>query len=195
MLPGSVMPLHVFEPRYRALATDVNAMEDPEFGVTLIERGREVGGGDQRADVGIVARILQAEEFPDGRWGIVTIGTRRIGIDDWFADDPYPKALVHDWPDEDISLSWSAVQPLRDELARVLAAARVLASDRIVDPPSQDADDPAVVGWQLIRAAQLGAHDELRLLQQPGWHSRLALAINLVHDRADLLEALADRDQ
>ena len=195
MLPGSVMPLHVFEPRYRALATDVNAMEDPEFGVTLIERGREVGGGDQRADVGIVARILQAEEFPDGRWGIVTIGTRRIGIDDWLADDPYPKALVHDWPDEDISLSWSAVQPLRDELDRVLAAARLLAPDRIVDPPSDDADDPAVVGWQLIRAAQLGAHDELRLLQQPGWHGRLALAIELARDRADLLEALAHRDQ
>ena len=48
LLPGAVLPLHVFEPRYRQLVQDCLAGE-PEFGVVLIERGSEVGGGDQRA--------------------------------------------------------------------------------------------------------------------------------------------------
>ena len=59
LLPGAYLSLHVFEPRYRAL---VQACLDgtPEFGVALIERGSEVGGGDARFDVGCVARIVEA---------------------------------------------------------------------------------------------------------------------------------------
>ena len=50
LLPGGVLPLHVFEPRYRQLVIDCLADDtgEPEFGVTMIERGSEVGGGDQR---------------------------------------------------------------------------------------------------------------------------------------------------
>ena len=63
LLPGAVLPLHVFEPRYRQLVVDCLADDDgdPEFGVTLIERGSEVGGGDQRTDVGVVARMVRVE--------------------------------------------------------------------------------------------------------------------------------------
>jgi len=68
LLPTMVVPIHVFEPRYRKMAGDCLA-GDREFGVVLIERGSEVGGGDVRTDVGTVARIIEAQEFPDGRWG------------------------------------------------------------------------------------------------------------------------------
>ena len=44
VLPGAVVPLHVFEPRYRALARDLEAAEEAEFGIVGITRGREVGG-------------------------------------------------------------------------------------------------------------------------------------------------------
>ena len=58
LVPGEVLPLHVFEPRYRQLVVDLLAADDrpPEFGVVLIERGWEVGGGDARTDIGTVAR-------------------------------------------------------------------------------------------------------------------------------------------
>ena len=69
-VPARALPLHVFEPRYRALVEDCLAGE-PEFGVVLIERGSEVGGGDTRFDVGTVARIVEAAEFPDGRYALV----------------------------------------------------------------------------------------------------------------------------
>ena len=103
LLPGSVLPLHVFEPRYRQLVIDCLADDtgDPEFGVTLIERGSEVGGGDQRTDVGVVARMVQVEALEGGRYALVAVGTRRIRVNAWLPDDPYPVADVDDWPDED----------------------------------------------------------------------------------------------
>ena len=66
-LPRSVLPLHVFEPRYRALVADCLAGSG-EFGIVLIARGSEVGGGDERVGVGTVARIGDASPLSDGRW-------------------------------------------------------------------------------------------------------------------------------
>ena len=62
LLPFAHLPLHIFEPRYRALVKDCLA-GDGEFGVVLIERGHEVGGGDVRFGVGTVARIVQTAEL------------------------------------------------------------------------------------------------------------------------------------
>ena len=73
-----------------------------EFGVVLIERGSEVGGGDVRSDVGTVATIVEADELPDGRWALLAVGTRRIRVEAWLEDDPYPLAEVDDWPDGDL---------------------------------------------------------------------------------------------
>ncbi len=67
--------------------------------MVLIERGSEVGGGDVRSDVGTVARIVEAQELPDGRWALLTVGARRLRVEPWLPDDPYPLADVDDWPD------------------------------------------------------------------------------------------------
>src|SRR5688572_25865098 len=98
LVPGMVLPLHVFEARYRALVRDCVA-GDGEFGVVLIERGSEVGGGDVRTDVGTVARIVQADEMPDGRFALGAVGVRRVRVQRWLDDDPYPRAELADWPD------------------------------------------------------------------------------------------------
>src|SRR5215217_7145860 len=100
LLPGGVLPLHVFELRYRQLVQDCLASTDREFGVTLIERGFEVGGGDIRAMVGTVAKLVQVAETDDGRYALMTVGARRIRVNEWLPDDPYPVAEIEDWPDE-----------------------------------------------------------------------------------------------
>ena len=87
LLPGMVLPLHVFEPRYRQLVQDCEA-GDGEFGVVLIERGSEVGGGDVRTDVGTVAKIVQSQSLPDGRYLLATVGARRLRVERWLDDDP-----------------------------------------------------------------------------------------------------------
>ena len=81
------------------MVQDCLATDEPEFGVVLIDRGHEVGGGDVRRAVGTVARMLQVAQLDGGRYAIVAVGTRRIRVDEWLPDDPYPRADVSDWPD------------------------------------------------------------------------------------------------
>src|SRR5205085_12341103 len=91
LFPYAVLPLHVFEPRYRLMMRHV-LDGDQEFGVVLIERGSEVGGGDVRFDTGTIARVAQANELPDGRFVCTAVGVRRVRVRAWLPDDPYPLA-------------------------------------------------------------------------------------------------------
>ena len=88
---------------------------DQQFGVVLIERGSEVGGGDVRTDVGTVARILEAQELPDGRWVLATVGVERIEVERWLPDDPYPEADASPWPDDppdgDLTEAYARARP------------------------------------------------------------------------------------
>lgn len=190
VLPSALVPLHIFEERYRALARFVVALDEPEFGITMIERGREVGGDDLRSNVGVVAQVAHAEEFPDGRWGLVAIATRRIRVERWGDDDPYPRALVHNWPDSDTDIASETLDLLSAQVKRILTAARQLAPDRRIDEPTINSDDPTYGAWQLAVAAQLGALDNQRLLLEAGWRRRSELALELFRQRADILEAL-----
>src|SRR5690606_24236226 len=109
-------------PRYRQMTVECIEREI-EFGVVLIERGSEVGGGDLRTDIGTLARIVQAQPFPDGRWALAAVGTRRIVVREWLHDDPYPRAIVESFPDRepgpDIAARLDEVVPLlRTVLAR-----------------------------------------------------------------------------
>ena len=90
LFPHAVLPLHVFEPRYRVMMRRC-IDGDGEFGVVLIERGNEVGGGDTRFDIGTVARIVQAAELEDGRFAIAAVGLGRFQVVRWLAEDPYPE--------------------------------------------------------------------------------------------------------
>jgi Lon protease-like protein len=187
LLPGAVLPLHVFEPRYRQLVIDCLADDsgDPEFGVTLIERGSEVGGGDQRTDVGVVARIVRVEALEGGRYSLVTVGTRRIRVIAWLPDDPYPLADVDDWPDaepDDPGLR-AQVEALKAHVGRVLGLAVALG-----DLGAEDADlsavdeDPLVASYHLTALAPLGPADRYRLLCAPSPASRLALLASSLED-------------
>src|ERR671929_542542 len=93
LFPGTVIPLHVFEPRYRAL-TGYCLEHDKRLGIVLIERGSEVGGGDVRFGVGTEGVIAQAQALPDGRWLIGVVGQRRLRVDRWLDEEPFPRAEV-----------------------------------------------------------------------------------------------------
>ena len=99
VLPGELLPLNVFEPRYRQLVLDCLAADAPEFGVVLIERGSEVGGGDVRTSIGTVARVVRVMPLGSGRFEVVAAGIRRANVLEWLADDPYPRGDVESWPE------------------------------------------------------------------------------------------------
>ncbi len=93
LVPMAPLPLHVFEDRYRAMVADCMT-GSREFGVVLIERGHEVGGGDARFGVGTLAHIVGVEELADGRLLVATVGVARLRVKRWLVDDPYPRAEV-----------------------------------------------------------------------------------------------------
>ena len=189
LVPGMLLPLQVFEPRYRRMLDDCLA-GDRSFGVVLIERGSEVGGGDVRTDVGTQARILEAEELPDGRWALVAVGVRRIRVDRWLPDDPYPRAEATDWPDEPGEAATSA--GTRGTVVTLLRRAAALARELGLAAAPLDLeldDDPVIAGYQAILAAPLGAADRQHLLAAPTLADRWTLLETLLTDQIELLEA------
>ena len=200
LLPGAVLPLHVFEPRYRQLVIDCLADDtgEPEFGVALIERGFEVGGGDERTDVGVVARMVRVEALEGGRYALVTVGTRRIRVNAWLPDDPYPLADVDDWPDEDADAPGlvQRVDELTAQLSAVLDLAVQLGELRPgdVDLSSID-DDPLVASYHLTALSPIGPADRYRLLCAPSPAARLDLLSGALDDVAAMLRfRLTPRD-
>jgi Lon protease-like protein len=85
LYPGLVLPLHVFEPRYRALVQgllDAPPQEPREFGVVAIREGREVGEGGARSlhPIGCTASLREVEAYDDGSFNITTVGAQRFRI-------------------------------------------------------------------------------------------------------------------
>lgn len=186
LVPSAGLPLHVFEPRYRALVRDCLA-GDREFGVVLIERGSEVGGQDVRTDGGTVARILDAAELPDGRWALATVGVRRIRVREWLPDDPYPLAEVEDWPDPEPTEGYAdALAQCLTLLRRALALAAE-AGDATAPATIELTDDPVLAGYQAAAVAPLGPLDRHALLVAVSPDARVAHLGELLADAIDVL--------
>jgi Lon protease-like protein len=189
LLPGMVLPLHVFEPRYRQLVQDCEA-GDGEFGVVLIERGNEVGGGDVRTDVGTVAKIVQSQALPDGRYLLATVGARRLRVERWLDDDPYPRAEVADWPD--VAPADGDVDEQREAIEALVRRAAALRTELGESAPPVDltlVDDPVLAVYQAMLAAAAGPADLQALLAAPTVAERAARLEVLLRDQIAVSEA------
>jgi Lon protease-like protein len=176
-MPGSVVPLQIFEPRYRQLVRDLQR-SDLRFGIVLIERGSEVGGGDHRSSVGTRMRMAEVQEYPGGTYSVIAVGEERIRVATWLPDDPYPVALVETMED-DATPSFEAI----DIAERSVRQAHALASDLGYEVPSLDdflVGDPVARLWQLARMTPCGPADRQRIL-----------AADTVDGRADAIAAAA----
>ncbi len=195
LFPHASMPLHVFEPRYRVMMQDCLA-GDRRFGVVLISRGSEVGGGDQRTTLGTRGVITEAVELADGRWVLEVTGEAPIEVTEWLPDDPYPVALVTERepapapaPGSQPSAVLSPEDPgplLAAAVQRVRRARAVLAEHGGGAPLPPDTafegDDPDVASWQLCAVAPVSAYDAQRLLAAGAVASRLRLLVELMED-------------
>ncbi|HSZ36577.1 MAG TPA: LON peptidase substrate-binding domain-containing protein [Acidimicrobiales bacterium] len=187
LFPQATMPLHIFEPRYRQLMHDCLG-GDPRFGVVLIERGSEVGGGDQRAGLGTRGVITRAAELPDGRWVLEVRGESVVVIEEWLPDDPYPQALVHEPEPVPVSGVGMDPAPLVDEAAQRVRRARAVLAEHgggsALEPGLvlDGGGDHDVAAWQLCGVAPVNAYDAQRLLAADGAAERLALLVELMDD-------------
>ncbi|MER7447892.1 LON peptidase substrate-binding domain-containing protein [Microbacterium sp. NPDC097977] len=181
LFPYTPLPLRVFEPRYLTMIGHLLDEEDPQFGVVLIERGQEVGGGDLRSGIGTMARLTSVSADADVLH-IVAVGTTRFSIDEWVDDAPHPRAAVTPLPE----LTWDdALTPLRTLAESTVR--RVLA--RADSPWSADtdlADDPLASSWQLAEIAPLGAYDRYTLLRSTSLGALLRQVIDLTLEAESL---------
>lgn len=187
VFPYTAVPLRVFEPRYQKLVDRV-LESDGRFGVVLIRRGSEVGGGDMRFSVGTMVRVVTVSTLPktDDR-SLVVAGFKRIGINGWLPEDPFPVADVIDLPEAE-GQSEPALQPALTSLRRVLALASELGSD--VGGIGLDlADDAVAASYQLAALCPISAFDSQKLLEAPGPVERVELARRFLDERVDLLRA------
>jgi Lon protease-like protein len=186
LFPHQSLSLHVFEPRYRTMMKDLLA-GGREFGVVLIARGSDVGGGDTRFDIGTVARIVETAEADDGRWALATVGTRRIRVTEWLDEDPYPRALIADLPDTSLSrFDLHLFERAERAVRRSLALKAELLEPAAPFSTKLD-DDPAVAAWQVAGIAPLGPLDRQVLLELPGPVDRLRRLAELVEDECTVL--------
>jgi Lon protease-like protein len=196
LFPHARLPLHVFEPRYRLMMRHV-LEGDHEFGVVLIERGSEVGGGDTRFDVATVARVVQASELPDGRLAVATVGMRRVRVEQWLVDDPYPRASVvpFEEPQED-SQSRSA-EDARERVIAALEAVTEIArrvDPRVTQTPALDAD-PVRASYEAAAISPIGPLDAQRVLATAGAIPRLELLAELLGESVVDLRARFGLDE
>jgi Lon protease-like protein len=183
LFPHMPLRLRVFEERYLVMLSDLVKSDDPRFGVVLIERGVEVGGGEQRFGVGTAAEIGQiaAEQ---GIVGLVAQGTSRFEVVEWLDDDPYPRAEVR--PLEE--LVWDpALEALRAETEQLVRRTLALASEFAEDVWPSDvelAGEPVPALWQLAAIAPLTALDQVALLRTRTTEELLSRVSDLTRDAA-----------
>ncbi|MDQ3352295.1 MAG: LON peptidase substrate-binding domain-containing protein [Actinomycetota bacterium] len=192
LLPSTGMGLHVFESRFRQLVVDCLASEHdpPELASTLIERGHEVGGDDERATVGVLAHMQGVEAMRDGRYTFVAVGVRRVRVTEWLDDDPYPRARVESWPDPDaddptLLGALRAAAQRAEQLRRLIAEAQGAAAV----PGELVIDDLPVIGcYQLAAQLPIGPADRHRLLRAPTVRTRFDVLDDVFDDLESMLK-------
>jgi Lon protease-like protein len=164
LFPHMPLSLRIFEERYIVMLSQVLQDEPSEFGVVLIERGQEVGGGEKRFSIGTIATITQLEAA-EGFVGVVAVGERRVAISEWLDEDPFPQAVVSELPD----LEWDdALLPLwerAEKLVRRTLARASEFSELNWSPDAELSQEPVARAWQLAAIAPLGPLDQVSLLR------------------------------
>lgn len=195
LLPDEDLPMQIFEPRYTALVRDCMRDEDPRFGVVLISRGREVGGGDVRCDVGTVARITECVGLAgSGRFVLRCRTAERIRVGEWLPDDPYPRAMVQPWPDEPGEpVTAAQLEELGDRamalFERIATARNFSLPDRaVVLGTDADGVDPGMRLYALASRIPIGAADRYSVLAAPSAAERLTVLSEAVDSVAAVIE-------
>lgn len=192
LLPGMPLALRVFEPRYLRMVGDLLEGDEPEFGVVLIERGHEVGGGDQRFRLGTTARILQIEA-PEGFVALVAQGQQRFTVNSWGGEDPYPMA--------DVSFldQWEIAPELEGSLSVLEAKVRGIVS--VLEQRGQSlwpantelSDEPTVMLWQLAGLLPVSPLDHQKFLGSDSAEQLIAMVDQAVSDLHELVSWEGDR--
>ncbi len=194
LVPGLVLPLHIFEPRYRLMIrTLADAPEDERgFGIVAMRPGcSESDGRDGIYEMGTMARITKMDQLPDGRYDIVTVGARRFSIESLDDGLPYTRAQVrlHDEPIGEPART----QALAAESVRLLGVYRdVIAGWGVIRMAHIDnlPDDPVVLSYLVASAIVTDLPERQSLLRIAGAEQRLETVCAVLRREIEVMSAL-----
>ena len=173
LFPNVSRPLHIFEPRYRAMVED--ALEgDRLIGMVMLEPGYEAEyeGRPPIFPIGCAGLITEVEELPDGRYLIILRGVVKFRILDEDRSRAYRLARVEALPELVDDAELTALSGLRPALEAILRTARDGAA-----PPAGLPDEDLVNG--IAQYARIDPRERLRLLEAPGPLARAEAIVEL----------------
>ena len=174
LFPGMPMPLHIFEPRYRQLLSDIRA-GDNLFGLSYFDSSSSGQEHPPTGHIGCVAEVTETQSLPDGRSNVLTVGVIRYQIEDYVErDDPYLVVRVNYFEDEE-EPSQKVGASSRDVAAmfmRVANAIRVINDERGSLPDITDTE-PQRLSFLVAAALELEAETKQELLELRSTSERL----------------------
>ena len=196
LFPGALLPLHVFEPRYRLLVRRCLERERP-FGVVLIRTGEEVGSDADPYAIGTEARIVGVTPLPDGRSYIVTRGERRFAVDQLISDtEPYLVGRVRYLSELEGADARDQVDQAIEALGAYQLAVGAVTEDALGEralPDELKGALPVDVAYKIASALVIDAKERQNLLQLETASERLREETRLLARETALLRDLLVR--
>jgi len=196
LYPGMLLPLHIFEERYRQLVRDLLGGPEPrQFGVIAIRKGRETGIDGVRSlyEIGCTATLRRVDPHDDGRFDIVTVGTQRfrlLGLDETRS---YLQGEVEMLTEEpvDPAVAGGAVRVIQTAFREYLDALTEWggATVRLEDLP----DEPVLLSFVVAAAMVIDLPERQALLAESDTLRRLALQRALLSRETAMLRTTTSR--
>lgn len=196
LFPGMVLPLNVFEDRYRALVRDLLASPEPRrFGVIAIREGRETGtdGVTSLYEVGCVAELREARPHDDGRFDLVTVGTARFRLGEVDRTREYLVADVEVIPeDEDAGAVAALGVPAAQTAFRGYLDALVAQGGAVVEIHDLP-EEPTLLSYVIAAAMIIDLPQRQTLLAAPDALARLDVERKLLASETAMLRHTTSR--
>ena len=192
LFPGMLLPLHIFEPRYRLLVKRSFEKEEP-FGVVLIKSGPEVGGPAEPHRVGTTAKIMGSTPLPGGRSFVIARGERRFEIESIDTErEPYLVARVRYLAEDDGADATELADRAADLFGQYLTGIVSTSNDARTEVPLGEIREgtPAEVSYRIAGGLGIDPAERQRLLEAERTEPRLESIIALLERENTLLKDL-----
>lgn len=191
LFPGMVLPLHIFEPRYREMINRCIS-EESHFGVVLIEEGAEVGDTAVPHRVGTAAKINKVTRKEDGRMDIVALGTQRFEILELDGSRSYLQAKVKPLPivNGATRVAMEQMQALRPRIIEYVELLSKAMRQNL--PLDRLPEDPTTLALLVAIGMQTPAKDKQALLERAGVPEMLAFEAHLLSRETLFLAHMLD---
>ena len=196
LFPGVPLPLHIFEPRYRQMLTDIRPANNL-FGVAYFDPSTSEVDVPPAGHIGCVAEVTETQTFPDGRSNILTLGVIRYRIESYVErETPYLVARISYFEDddEDESVLTTSAHDVAETFTRIAQAVRTLNDERTNLPDITDTE-PQRLSFLVAAAMEIDAEVKQELLELTSTSIRLerlrgmlSLAVKGYEERARMHE-------